>query len=102
ELLQYAGRGEREVALRVRGRGPHLVAPRVDAERLDPVRVRRGQIVGHVLAATEGDEAGAELALIERLSAAFRHRRQRACRPGAADHGPGPHGPRPPTAVGAG
>ena len=102
EPLHDGRRREREIALRVRRNGPHPVAPRVDAERLDPFGARRGQVVGHVLAATEREEARAELAAVEPVPPAVGDRRQRPRHPGAADHGAGLNGRRRSVVVGAG
>jgi hypothetical protein len=69
EALGDARGREGEVALRVGRHRPHVVVPHADAERVDPVGVRRREVVVVVLAAPDLEQLRAELTAVEAVAA---------------------------------
>ena len=85
EPLRDPRSGQGQVALGARRDGPQPVTPRVQPQRLDPVRLAAGQIIGREVPATYGQETVPELALVEGAPSALADGAQRPGRARPAD-----------------
>lgn len=84
ELLGDVEDREREVALRVRRGGPHVVPEHLEAESLVPIGLRSLQVLGGVRAGTERVQPGAEGPGVEAVAPVLDDRSERLGDPGAA------------------
>ena len=69
---------EREVALAVRRHSPQMVAPHLDAERFDPIRLGRCEVGGAVPTRAEREQPLAELTSVETSATLRRDGAQRS------------------------